>query len=109
MSYIRFVWFVLQRNSSKETWITRFAENASGQNVLTGITDYAMANNSVVVSGPFKTRKDASKSQQGIVEDCSSQLVRDRKNGEMYDPKQKFTELMNMTETMDMLKRLGKQ
>ena len=57
-------------------------------------------------------RRDALywKTKALIVTDKTAQLkellVQDRKTGELYDPQEKFDELMNKPEIMDVMKRL---
>ena len=46
------------------------------------------------------------KAATAIFNDVTSELVRDRKTGEMYNPKEAFNEMMNTPEIMDVMKRL---
>ena len=62
MSYIRFVWFTLKNNTTGELYPQRIAANAHGGDIsdaIHKICDVAIERNSVVVAGPFKTRKQA--------------------------------------------------
>ena len=62
MAYLRFIWFKMQRNDTGEVWVTRWAENADNHpHWMHGIVDYAIEKDSVVIGGPFKTRKAALK------------------------------------------------
>ena len=64
MSYIRFVWFTLKNNTTGEVYAQRMAENAYDGDIsdaIHKIVDYAISKDSVVIAGPFKTRKEASK------------------------------------------------
>jgi hypothetical protein len=62
MSYLRFVWFTLKNNITGEVYPQRMAENAYDSDITDAIhkiCDYAVENDSVVIGGPFKTRKEA--------------------------------------------------
>lgn len=62
MSYIRFVWFTLKNNTTGEVYAQRMAENAYDGDIsdaIHKICEYAIEHDSVVVAGPFKTRKEA--------------------------------------------------
>lgn len=64
MSYLRFVWFTLKNNTTGEVYAQRYAANAYDGDIsdaIHGITDWAIANDSVIIAGPFKTRKEAAK------------------------------------------------
>jgi hypothetical protein len=62
MSYIRFAWFTLKNNTTGEVYPQRIACNPSGWakgEYVHKIVDHAIENDSVVIGGPFKTRKEA--------------------------------------------------
>ena len=62
MAYLRFVWFKLKRNSTGEVYVQRMAKNAYDGDIsdaIHKIVDYAIEQDSVVVGGPFNTRKEA--------------------------------------------------
>lgn len=64
MAYLRFVWFTLKNKTTGEVYAQRMAENAYDGDISDAIhmiCDYAVENNSVVIGGPFKTRKEALK------------------------------------------------
>lgn len=57
MSYLRFVWFVVERDGAFET--IRWAENASYVPGRMTFPEYCAEHGYRVVSGPYKTRKKA--------------------------------------------------
>ena len=62
MAYLRFVWFTLKNNTTGEVYPQRMAENAHDGNIndaIRKIANYAAERDSVVIAGPFKTRKEA--------------------------------------------------
>ena len=62
MAYLRFVWFTLKNNTTGEVYPQRMAENAYDGDITDAIhkiCDYAVEHDSVVIGGPFKTRKEA--------------------------------------------------
>lgn len=62
MAYLRFVWFTLKNNTTGEVYPQRMAENAYDGDIsdaIHKIVDYAISKDSVVIAGPFKTRKEA--------------------------------------------------
>lgn len=62
MAYLRFIWFKMKQNDTGETWVTRWAENADNRpHWADGIAAYALEKDSVIIGGPFKTRKEAMK------------------------------------------------
>ena len=64
MAYLRFVWFTLKNKTTGEVYAQRWAENAYDGDIndaINGIVDYAIEKDSVVIGGPFKTRKEALK------------------------------------------------
>jgi len=64
MAYLRFVWFTLKNTTTGEVYAQRMAENAYDGDIsdaIHKIVDYAVEKDSVVIGGPFKTRKEALK------------------------------------------------
>lgn len=62
MAYLRFVWFKLMNNTTGEVYVQRWAENAYDGDITDAIhqvCDYAVEHDSVVIGGPFKTKKQA--------------------------------------------------
>ena len=60
MSYIRFVWYKVQKQDGTET-AHRWAENASPIEGRLTLDQYHTQENLTKVAGPFKTRKEALK------------------------------------------------
>ena len=60
MSYIRFVWYRVQKQDGTET-VHRWAENASQIQGRLTLAQYHAQENLTKVAGPFKTRKEAMK------------------------------------------------
>ena len=57
MSYLRFIWFVVERDGRFET--IRWAENASYVPGRQSFPEYCAEHGYDIVSGPYKTRKKA--------------------------------------------------
>ena len=57
MSYLRFIWFVVERDGLIET--IRWAENASPTPGRQTLPEYCAEHGYRVISGPYKTRKKA--------------------------------------------------
>jgi hypothetical protein len=58
MSYIRFVWYRVRKADGTET-AHRWAENASKIEGRLTLEQYHTEENLILISGPFKTRKEA--------------------------------------------------
>lgn len=58
MSYVRFVWYKVQRIDGTET-VHRWAENASHVEGRLTVEEYHARQGVACVGGPFKTRKEA--------------------------------------------------
>jgi hypothetical protein len=57
MSYLRFIWFVVERDGQLEP--IRWAENASPVSGRQTLPEYCAEHGYNIVSGPYKTRKRA--------------------------------------------------
>jgi hypothetical protein len=57
MSYLRFIWFVVERDGQLEP--IRWAENASPVPGRQTLPEYCAEHEYQIVSGPYKTRKKA--------------------------------------------------
>jgi hypothetical protein len=57
MSYLRFIWFVVERDGVLEA--IRWAENASPSAGRQTLPEYCAEHGYLIVSGPYKTRKKA--------------------------------------------------
>jgi hypothetical protein len=57
MSYLRFIWFVVERDGTKE--VIRWAENASYVPGRQTLPEYCAEHGFAIVAGPYKTRKRA--------------------------------------------------
>ena len=57
MSYLRFIWFVVERDGVREPM--RWAENASPVPGRQSLPEYCAEHGYAIVSGPYKTRKRA--------------------------------------------------
>ena len=60
MSYIRFVWYKVQKADGTET-THRWAENASSIEGRLTLDEYHKLESYTLIAGPFKTRKEALK------------------------------------------------
>jgi len=57
MSYLRFIWFVVERDGVREA--IRWAENASPMPGRQTLPEYCADQGYAIMSGPYKTRKKA--------------------------------------------------